>query len=237
MYLLYLDDAGSPSNAADEFFVLAGVCAFERQLHWLAADLDAIVERQFPGSGNSVEIHASRIRTGERRWRGVPRDAREQFLTDVASAVPRADPRRVRLFGAAINKAMAAGEDPVLLAYEQVVSRFDQFLGRLHRTGDTQRGLVIFDKSTYDSELQRVTAQYRDEGHRWGQLRNVAEAPLFLDSKASRLVQLADVVAYGTYRHFERGDSRLFDIVEPHFDREGGVRHGLFSNADPRTLP
>jgi hypothetical protein len=32
MYLLYLDDAGSPGNPAEEYFVLDGVCVFEAQV-------------------------------------------------------------------------------------------------------------------------------------------------------------------------------------------------------------
>jgi Protein of unknown function (DUF3800) len=58
-------------------------------------------------------------------------------------------------------------------------------------------------------------------------IRNFSEVPLFLDSKASRLIQLADLVAYAIFRYFEKGDNRFFPIIEPRFDSEGGVRHGL----------
>lgn len=237
MYLLYLDDAGSPGNASESFFVLAGVCVFERQVHWIERDLERAIDQVFPGAARSIELHASRIRSGDKRWRGVAREQRQGLLKEAARALHRADSSKTRLFGAAICKEKAQGQDPVMLAYEQVVSRFDQFLGRLHRTGDTHRGLVIFDESTYESDLQRVTASYRDEGHRWGQLRNIVEVPLFVDSRASRLVQLADLVAYGTYRFFEKNDRELFNLIEPHFDREGGVRHGLFFNSGPRQWP
>lgn len=52
---------------------------------------------------------------------------------------------------------------------------------------------------------------------------------MFLDSKASRLIQLADLVAFALYRHHEAGDSRYFEIIESCFDSEGGVIHGLYT--------
>jgi hypothetical protein len=49
----------------------------------------------------------------------------------------------------------------------------------------------------------------------------------FVDSRASRLVQLADLVAYATFRWFERDDVQFFDLIKDRFDREGGIVHGL----------
>ncbi len=48
-----------------------------------------------------------------------------------------------------------------------------------------------------------------------------------MDSRASRLIQLADLVAYAIARHYERGDSQFYNIIKDRFDREGGVVHGL----------
>ncbi|MGS0743761.1 DUF3800 domain-containing protein [Glaciimonas sp. GG7] len=33
MYLLYVDESGSASDASQEYFILAGVSVFERQTH------------------------------------------------------------------------------------------------------------------------------------------------------------------------------------------------------------
>ena len=115
----------------------------------------------------------------------------------------------------------------VEVAFEQLASRFDQYLMRLHRKGDTQRGIIIFDKSTYEASLQSLATDFRTVGHRWGVIRNFAEVPLFLDSKASRLIQLADIISYITLRHFERSDSYFFTMIQKRFDSEGGIVHGL----------
>ena len=70
--------------------------------------------------------------------------------------------------------------------------------------------------------------EFKYSGHTWGQTKNYAEVPVFLDSKASRLIQLADIVAYAIFRNFEHNDPRWFDIIKQCFDAEGGVTHGLY---------
>jgi Protein of unknown function (DUF3800) len=118
-------------------------------------------------------------------------------------------------------------QDPVEVAFEQLASRFDKYLMRLHRNDDTHRGIIIFDKSTYETTIQSLATDFRTIGYTWGVIRNFSEVPLFLDSKASRLIQLADLVAYAIFRHFKKGDNRFFPIIEPKFDSEGVVVHGL----------
>ena len=58
-------------------------------------------------------------------------------------------------------------------------------------------------------------------------IRNMAEVPLFVDSRASRLVQLADHVAYAVFRRYESGDASFLDPILPRFDEEDGKLHGL----------
>jgi len=57
-------------------------------------------------------------------------------------------------------------------------------------------------------------------------VRNLSEVPMFNDSRASRLVQLADLVAYSVYRHHKHGDGQFFDIISDRFDKHDGVVHG-----------
>ena len=98
---------------------------------------------------------------------------------------------------------------------------------RLHKNKNTQRGIIIFDKSTYETTIQSLAIDFRTIGYQWGVIRNFAEVPLFLDSKASRLIQLADIIAYSIFRYFEKGDNTFYSIIEPRFDAEGGIVHGL----------
>lgn len=95
-----------------------------------------------------------------------------------------------RVFASVIKKVSVSPQDPVEFAFEQLASRFDYYLKRLHKNGDTHRGLIVFDKSTYETTLQTLATDFRTVGHTWDVIRNLAEVPLFLDSKASRLYNL-----------------------------------------------
>ncbi len=78
---------------------------------------------------------------------------------------------------------------------------------RLRYEGDDQLGLVIADKAKYEGVLQPIVQGWRTRGTRFGRLGRLAEVPLFIDSKATRLTQAADFVAHGVYRYYTAGDT------------------------------
>ena len=156
-----------------------------------------------------------------------PKKDRLRAIEDALSIFRRSH-KSNRLFASVIKKSSVIQRDVIELAFEQLASRFDQYLMRLHKQNDTQRGIIIFDKSTYESTIQALATDFRTIGHNWGIIRNFSEVPLFLDSRASRLIQLADLIAYGIFRWYERGDDRFFPIIKDRFDAQGGAVHGLF---------
>lgn len=75
--------------------------------------------------------------------------------------------------------------------------------------------------------LQALLTQYRTTGASFGKVRHLAEVPLFTDSKITRMLQLADFVAYAIYRRYESSDAQFFDIILPRFTESAGKLHGL----------
>ena len=227
MYLLYLDDAGSVHNASDRHVVLAGIALFERQIHFLDKLLNELAAKISPAAPLNLEFHASHMLGGKGIWRSLRKDTRRQLL---AQALALADQIHGKwaLFGAVIEKAAVSPDEPLEFAFEQLCSRFDKFLGRQYRKDKTQRGLLILDKSTMETRLQRLARDFRHNGHRWGQLKNFVDVPFFVDSSATRAIQYADMVAYALWRKYEKNDPEFFQVIDTAFDAEGGVRHGLF---------
>ena len=230
MHLLYLDESGSIGDPSQRYFVLAGIAVFERGTHWIEVELNKIAARFEPVQPHLIELHGSPMRSGSEGWRRFPQADRMQAVMDALSiGVAKKFPRDVRLFGAVLDKSKFSGQDIAQVAFEQVSSRFDQFLGRLYREkNDPQRGLILFDKSATERRIQTLAQEFKYNGHTFGVTHNYAEVPVFLDSRASRLIQLADLVAYAVFRHFEHGDSTFYKLIENCFDSEGGVRHGLY---------
>ena len=226
MHLLYLDEAGSAGDAGQTHFVLAGVSLFERQGYWIANELDKLVSSINPADPAPLELHGSPMFGGKKIWRQYPKEQRWHIIKEALEILAHSHHSN-RIFACVVNKQNISPADPVNYSFEQVASRFDQYLSRLHKNNDSQRGIIIFDKSTYESTIQGLATDFRTIGHRWGVLRNLSEVPLFLDSKASRLIQLSDLIAYSLFRKYEFGDDQFYSIIQDRFDEVGGIKHGL----------
>ncbi|MEM0900130.1 MAG: DUF3800 domain-containing protein [Pseudomonadota bacterium] len=228
LFLLYLDDAGSVSNASDRFVALAGISVFERQAHFFDEALNELAIDIAGSQSEQLEFHGSHMLPGKGFWRSIrSKQERRGHLAKALSCSDRLRGERA-LFGAIVEKQHVSPEDAMEVAFEQVVSRFDHFLRRINqRRSDKQRGLIILDKSTKETALQQLARDFKLSGHTWGKTRNLADVPFFVDSKATRLVQYADLVAYSLWRAYEKQDTEFFKIIETAFDANGGVRHGL----------
>lgn len=234
MYLLYLDGSGSVRNPAERHFVLAGIAVFERQIYHLISSADQFVATLDLGAVHDVELHASVMANGGKSpWKGVGRQGRLAMIENSLDLLNNAH-RSVKAFAVAVDKQAVSPDDPVERAFEEICNRFNLFLNRLwNRDGEKHRGMVVMDKSHYEETLQGLARRFREEGTRWGNLRNLAEVPMFVDSAASRLIQIADVLAWAVWRRYEHSDTRFFDRVVGRFDAEGGVLHGLVHFKSP----
>lgn len=229
MHLLYTDESEIflQGESRPRYFALVGVSVFERQTHWLSADLEKIAARFNSGESRGVELHGSPMFSGNGKfWRSQPKEARIQAIKDVLAVLANSHPGN-RIFAVVVEKD-AAAENPMQYAFEQLATRFDYYLGRIgYRQKDRQTGMILFDKSAHEITIQSAAAMYRNEGHQWGQLKYFAEVPAFIDSRSSRLIQLADIVAYAINRKMARNDEEFYKIIESRFDSADGKIHGL----------
>ena len=238
MHLLYLDDSGSANNPNEEYLVLGGVSVHESQAHWVTQELDDLAQSIYPADPYSVEFHASEIFA--RRidpWRGMSREESQGVIKAVLGVLRRSYDS-ARAFACAVHKASYPGQDPMELAFEDLCSRFDIYLRRLRGEGDRQRGLLILDESSHETTLQRLARDFRTLGTQWRVIRNLADTPLFVDSRASRVVQLADHVAYAVFRRYSAHDAQYFDVMASRFDSTEGIVHGLShkQTVDPNCM-
>ena len=234
MYILYLDESGTHGEAS--YFVLAGLAVFEREIHWFSQDLDLLQKEYFPEESEPVFFHAAplRARAGDsvvQPWDKLTvnqrRDLKDRVYGVIAS-------RRAVLFACAVEKAFSdlRNEDPYERAFEDLISRFDRFMGRINgRASDEgreqQRGLVVLAESSYEKTLAILAQRLWQQGTRWGGLHNLTDVPYFAPARDTRLLQYADFCAnaiYGRYHSKLTGD---FDRIAGKFDLDSGVLHGL----------
>jgi hypothetical protein len=230
MHLLYLDDSGSPINPNEEYFVLGGISVPETSVRWLSYELEKVARQYDPSCTNDVELHAAEIFSGRSYpWNSmVNKNERIGAIQKVLHALDSANQNLVA-FACAVHKPSFPHEDVVIHAYEEITSRFDRYLQRISdETGTPQRGAIILDKSSYETGLQNLASQIRRTGNRWGSYTSaIVEVPLFIDSRASRNVQLADHIAYSVFRRYNANDLTYINVIENRFDTREGVICGL----------
>ena len=230
MHILYVDDSGSVGDSTQRYFVLGGVSVFERGLYHLIEQADDCVVGFDIGDSAEIELHGTDMYGGRGApWSRIKSRAEREGMISHALGTLTSFNASTRLFSIIVDKAAISPRDPVEVAFEELCNRFNLFLRRLkNRKGDDQRGLIVMDESKHEKPLQSLARGFRVNGGRWGQFRHLAEVPLFVDSRAARIIQLADLVAWATFRKYEFSDGRFFDPLIPRFDQDGGVIHGLF---------
>jgi hypothetical protein len=230
MHLLYLDESGGAKEKDQNFYVLGGVSAFERRPYFITEEMNDLQKRIFPNATDPIEFHSSAIRNGNGPpWDSMPRKDRLAVLNSVYELLAQMT-EKVELFAVAFDKRCFPSDDPVQRTCEEISGHFDALLARLE-TDDPkhgkQMGLMIFDECNHRATLHALMAQYRSTGASWGKVRHLAEIPMFTDSRLTRMLQIADFVAYAVFRRYEHGDSQFLDKIIHRFDQSGGILHGL----------
>lgn len=239
MYLLYLDESGS--HLGSPVFVLGGLAVHERDAWRLQNRLDGILAARLPAGFNPLhfELHANELKgprpaTGGQKpspWLQIPPITRFGILDAayqvLASQSPTDPTRPSALFGAVVASAYA---DREVRAYEEIFHKFDEMLTRQgNQSGSHEMGIVIHDRRLLERDVQSQADTWRHVAGRIGRLTHLADVPLFADSRATRLIQAADLVAWGLWRYYGSpvADPRWVTPQWPRFDSHGGVMHGL----------
>lgn len=235
MHLLYLDESGHPNDPGTEFFVMAGFAVFERSTHWLESKINPIAARFRPQNPFAIEFHGSPMYSAKGDWAGIAPVDRIQAVVDILTLLHNRQ-LQLRVFASVIEKSTMPQDQILHRSFEAIAHQFDQYLADMWvRRRDAQRGLVVCDKASYEQKLQALSSLFKHQGHALGRLRNFAEVPLFLDSKASRLIQMADLIAYWIFRYYQSKDDRGFRMIEPSILRRARQRVGLVSSVTPST--
>jgi len=160
-------------------------------------------------------------------------DERRRFISEVARAI--SGWGYARLFAECVDKVhfnpVRTGKSVVEQAFEQVVSRFEQYLQTNPSGGvpaNKSYGLLIHDNNdTVAKRHTELMKNFHKKGTLWTGIDNIMETPLFVESHLTSMVQLADVCCYAMRRYLENNESDLFDLVFTRADRRYGKAVGV----------
>jgi hypothetical protein len=145
-----------------------------------------------------------------------------------------------RLFAEAIDKIHfdpnRAGRSVVEQAFEQVVSRFQQYLTREERGGAKIYGVLVHDNNeSVAKKHTELMRRFHTAGTLWTDIDRIVETPLFVDSRLTRMVQIADLCSVALRRYVENNEADLLDRIFARGDRVGARVVGVRHYADHRT--
>lgn len=158
---------------------------------------------------------------------------RQRFINDVADCV--SDWGFARLFAECIDKVHFNPQIARLSldeqAFEQLISRFERYLQNIDGpNGQRTFGLLVHDNNeTVARKHTRMMRTFHQRGTLWIDIQRIIETPLFVDSKLTSMVQIADLCSYSLRRYIENGEEHLFAKIynraDRHLGRVVGVRH------------
>jgi len=154
---------------------------------------------------------------------------RVAFINDVAKCISKWT--YAHLFAECIDKTFFNPNKTITnideQAFEQLVSRFEQFLKR-NKTRDY--GLIIHDNNqNVEEKHTKLMKKFYKTGTLWTNVECIIETPLFVNSQFTSMVQIADVCGFAIRRYLEKGEDQLFNLVyriaDIFADKVVGVRH------------
>ncbi len=250
MYLLYLDESGA--HGGSPAYVLGGIAVHEQDVYHVQQRLETMLQAKLPDgfAAADFELHAQEIKSPKQGdpaarppkppspWFQFDYRFRIDLLRGAYSAIGGYSCVNTQypcaFFGAVVDRHYS---DRKRRAYEEVLHRFDEMLGRLSRDGGPhERGIVIHDESTVEKNLQAWTQRWREVTDRIpGTLGHIVDVPFFADSKSSRMIQAADLVTFSLWRFYglDRSDTTWIDGLWDRFDASDGHMHGLV-HVNPR---
>ena len=167
---------------------------------------------------------------------------RQDFVAEIADSV--SNWGFARLFAECIDKVhFDPARTPRTVneqAFEQVISRFEQFLQNIGDTnGQRSYGLIVHDNNeTVARKHTQLMRRFHQTGTLWINIQRIIETPLFVDSQLTSMIQIADLCCYSLRRFLENGETNLFNRVYARADRNHGrvvgVRH--FTNLECQCL-
>jgi len=158
---------------------------------------------------------------------------KKMFVTELAQTI--SSWNYARLFAECIDKIKydpcRSNNSIAEQAFEQIITRFEICLQNYSRKSKhKQYGLIIHDNNeTVAKKHTELMKTFHEKGTVWKNISHIIETPLFVNSKLTGMIQIADLCAYALRRYLENNETYLFDLVFERADikdqRRVGIRH------------
>lgn len=230
---LYLDESGGRGwpppwgRNRHRYYILAGCIMTPDQDKRAHEEVPKILGEFFPSGNGPVELHYGDLINGRNGFELLERGDKLRFADRVWEFILELNPL---LMGTVVDKSAMrtrypTPHEPSQYAMRATIERFDKHLKQVGRYG-----MTIVDTQSFEREMQQMVHESRKSGIKIGgrqpviadsNLENVLNSVVCCPSHMCPGVQIADFVAYATFSHFERNNSRRYSQVLPLWRRAG----------------
>ena len=221
---MYVDESGSVSyNDNTNFFVLSGVIVEEDKINDLKRSTYEYKLKHFTGQYVDAEIHAHDIFKAKGDFASLSFSKQQEMSDELYRNISSLD---ITAVSVVIDKESLRRRYPgwkvFNTAWVSLVKRFDKFLEE--RSGENNHGIIKIDRSSsrFHRDIADIIREMREKGPDY-QRKAQTEPPVFVDSSAVEGVQVADAVAYGSFRHHSTPDEfeKYWNLIYGKFRTDG----------------
>lgn len=203
MYVMYVDDSGS-SNYKDKskHYILSGVIVHEDGIKDLKNAVNQYKLGNFTGEYIDAEIHTHDIFKSRRKFTNITLEEKYHLLDKLYDTV---NQMNITTISVIIHKELLKKQYPKWrvfnTAWTYLVERYDKYIEWSNSA--SEGGIIKIDKSTdrQQSDAFKIVNELRKKGSYWQDVNHINKDPTFVNSAAVEGVQVADTIAYCTYRY------------------------------------
>jgi len=210
MYIMYVDDSGSPSyNDSSKFYVLSGVIVTDKTVKDLKQKIFDYKKLNFEGDYLDAEIHTHDIYKARNLFSSLTKEKKYVLLDGLYDCIKEID---MTIISVGIDKTLMKTRyvswNLFKYAWVFLTERYDKYI---EDTDASEGGTIRIDKSTKEqqSDVTSLVRGLRKHGSLYQSIKNIIKDPVFIDSGASQGIQVADAVAYCTLKYL--GEYQKFD--------------------------
>lgn len=220
MYLLYLDESGDPHGwNSQKVYVIGGISVFEGEIARLTQQVDNIQRKYFPNVNIMLNLHAHEIYGGKGQFKQLGSQKQQELMFDMYDLIGSGSyPSRVTFSTAMDISYVTSTTQVVSDTFQDVCQRFNTLMVRQYNKGKPIKGLLVIDQA-HEQQYRDLLRQFQTTGTQYGYIRNIVDVPHFARAIHTRMVQLADFVAYAVFRYYEYSDTTFMDKIVGQFDR------------------
>jgi len=200
---MYVDDSGSADyKDKSKKYILSGVIIYKDSIKDMKNAVNQYKIDNFIDEYIDAEIHTHDIFKSKGEFTRITLDTKYQLLDKLYETVANMD---ITTISVIIDKELLKKQYPTWkvfnTAWTYLVERYDKYIEFSDKVDEG--GIIKIDKSTSRQQVDafKIVKELRKDGSYWQNVDHVIQDPTFVNSAAVEGVQVADAIAYCTFRY------------------------------------